>query len=162
MKLLVSACLLGCPCRYDGCSKPCDAVIALRDRHILIPFCPEIYGGLPTPRTPAEIQSGRVVTKDGRDVTEAYEKGAAAALAVYDALGCDGAILKAKSPSCAIDLVYDGTFTGRLVPGDGVTAACFRSRGIPICTEECLFPSLADTTEERRICCRENAREPRG
>ena len=139
MKLLVSACLLGCPCRYDGCSKPCDAVIALRDRHILIPFCPEIYGGLPTPRTPAEIQSGRVVTKDGRDVTKAYEKGAAAALAVYD-----------------------GTFTGRLVPGDGVTAACFRSRGIPICTEECLFPSLADTTEERRICCRENARETRG
>ena len=68
MKLLVSACLLGCPCRYDGRSRPCDAVLALREKHILIPFCPEIYGGLPTPRTPAEIRDGRLITKDGREV----------------------------------------------------------------------------------------------
>lgn len=146
MKLLVSACLLGCPCRYDGKSKPCDAVLALRDRHTLIPFCPEIYGGLPTPRMPAEIQAGRLITKDGKELTEAYEKGAAVALAVYETLGCDGAILKAKSPSCGMDLVYDGTFTGTLIPGDGVTAACFRSNGIPICTEEHLFPPLTAAT----------------
>ena len=103
------------------------------------------------------------ITKDGREVTEAYEKGAEAALAVYDTLGCDGAILKAKSPSCGVGLVYDGTFTGTLVPGAGVTAACFRARGIPICTEECLLPMLsADTTEDTCICCKENAKETRG
>ena len=163
MKLLVSACLLGCPCRYDGRSRPCDAVLALREKHILIPFCPEIYGGLPTPRPPAEIRDGSLITKDGREVTEAYEKGAETALAVYDTLGCDGAILKAKSPSCGVGLVYNGTFTGTLVPGDGVTAACFRARGIPICTEECLLPMLsADTTEDTCICCKENAKETRG
>lgn len=159
MKLLVSACLLGCPCRYDGKSKPCDAVIALGDSHILIPFCPEIYGGLSTPRIPAEIRDGRVITKDGREVTEAYEKGAEAALALYDALGCDGAILKAKSPSCGVGRVYDGSFTGTLVSGYGVTAARFRSRGIPLCTEEWLFPILANTMGKERACCRDSIDE---
>lgn len=138
MKYLVSACLLGIPCRYDGKAKPCDAVIALAKAHTLIPFCPEIYGGLATPRTPAELRDGRVITKDGRDVTSNYERGAANALILYRTLGCDGAILKAKSPSCGVGVIYDGTFTGTRTSSDGVTAALLRGNGIPLCTEETL------------------------
>ena len=138
MKYLVSACLLGIPCRYDGQAKPCEAVIALAKTHTLIPFCPEIYGGLATPRTPAELRCGRVVTKDGRDVTENYVSGAAIGLSLYRTLGCDGAICKAKSPSCGVGAIYDGTFTDTLIPGDGVTAALFRENKVPLCTEETL------------------------
>lgn len=136
VKLLVSACLLGCPCRYDGQAKPCPAVLALRTKHTLIPFCPEIYGGLPTPRPPAEMLENRLVTRDGRDVTHEYRRGAEIALSVYETLGCDGAVLKAKSPSCGIDMIYDGSFTGTLRNGDGVTAALFRAHGIPVIRED--------------------------
>ena len=79
-KILVSACLLGMPCRYDGKSKPHEAVIALKEKYELVPFCPEIYGGLETPRTPSERVEDRVIMKDGRDVTENYMRGAASAL----------------------------------------------------------------------------------
>ena len=146
MKLLVSACLLGCPCRYDGDAKPCEPVLALRDRHTLIPFCPEIYGGLPTPRIPAERQNGSVITRDGRDVTENYERGAAIACTMYDTLGCDGAILKTKSPSCGIGKIYDGSFSGSLISGDGVTAAAFLRRGIPCFTEEELTDDFSSSS----------------
>ena len=132
MKILVSACLLGCPCRYDGKSVPCEAVIRAADAHTLIPFCPEIYGGLATPRCPAERQNNRVVTRDGRDVTEEYERGARLALETARLLGCTHAVLKEKSPSCGSRLIYDGTFTGTLIPGEGVTAALLRQNGIRV------------------------------
>ena len=135
MRILVSACLLGMACRYDGQSKGNEAVCALAAAHALVPFCPEIYGGLPTPRTPAERQGERVVTRDGRDVTENYRRGAEEALRLAQALGCECAVLKERSPSCGAGEIYDGTFTGTLTRGDGVTAELFKRAGIPVLGE---------------------------
>lgn len=135
-KLLVSACLLGVGCRYDGLSKPNAEVISLSNRYELVPFCPEIYGGLPTPRTPSEIVGDRVVMKDGTDVTAQYHRGAQEALRLCKLLGIKKACLKAKSPSCGVGLVYDGTYTGRLVEGDGVTARVLKDASILVFTED--------------------------
>ena len=135
MKLMVSACLLGCKCKYSGGDNYCPAVAALRENHSLIPLCPEQLGGLPTPRTPAERQGQRVVTEDGGDVTAEYQKGAEEALGLAKLLGAEGAVLKARSPSCGCGSIYDGSFTHRVVPGDGVTAETLRKAGIPLCTE---------------------------
>lgn len=130
MKILVSACLLGVYCRYDGSAKLNDAVKALSERHTLIPFCPEIYGGLPTPREPAEIRDGRVYTRSGKDVTAQYEKGAAEALKVARMMGCECALLQDRSPSCGIGRVHNGLFDGGLADGDGLTARMLREAGI--------------------------------
>ena len=136
MKIMVSACLLGCSCRYDGKSKADERVLALGERHTLIPVCPEQLGGLCTPRLPAEIQGDRVIRKDGADVTAEYNKGAREALRLYSLLSCDCAILKARSPSCGKGRVYDGTFTGTLTAGHGITAALFQEKGIRVFTED--------------------------
>lgn len=136
MNILVSACLLGCACRYDGGSKPCAAVRALAARHTLIPVCPEIYGGLPTPRTPCEIVGDRVLSKDGADRTDAYRRGASEALRLAGALGCRAALLKARSPACGSGEVYDGSFSGTLTAGDGVAAAALRAAGIAVFGED--------------------------
>ena len=134
-KLLVSACLLGAPCRYDGKSKADARVQALAEAYELIPVCPEELGGLPTPRTPSERQGERVISSDGRDVTAEYRRGAETALALCLAHGCKAAVLKEKSPSCGCGQIYDGTFSRRLIPGDGVTAELLRSRGVAVCGE---------------------------
>lgn len=136
MRILVSACLLGCSCRYDGKSKPCEQVIQLAKKHTLIPVCPEQLGGLPTPRPPAEIQGEKVMSIQGKDVTLEYRKGAEEALQLFRLLSCDLAILKSRSPSCGLGQVYDGTFSGSLRPGSGITAALFHSQEIPVLTEE--------------------------
>lgn len=135
MKLLISACLLGLPCRYDGASKPQPWAAALAARHELVPVCPEQLGGLPTPRNPSERQGDRVMMKDGTDVTAQYRRGAEGALALCRLLGCQGAILKERSPSCGCGEIYDGTFSGTLIPGDGVTAEYLKSHGVPVCGE---------------------------
>ena len=137
MRLLVSACLLGLRCRYDGGSQPRADVIALGEKHELIPVCPEQLGGLPTPRPPAEIQGdGRVLNRNGQDVTEAYERGAEETLRLCRTLRCEGAVLKARSPSCGCARVYDGTFTGALIPGQGLAARRLTDAGIPVWSEE--------------------------
>lgn len=134
-KLLVSACLLGTPCRYDGKSKRNDAVCALSEEFTLIPICPEVLGGLPTPRTPSERQGKCVVMKDGRDVTENYRSGAASALETARREGVCAAVLKERSPSCGSGEIYDGTFSGVLTAGDGVAAELLRANGIPVLGE---------------------------
>ena len=131
MKILISACLLGACCRYDGASKAHPLAALLAERHTLVPVCPEQLGGLPTPRPPAERRGGRVVTQSG-DVTEQYRRGAAETVRLAKLLQCDGAVLKEKSPSCGHGAVYDGTFTRTLVPGDGVTAEALLSASIPV------------------------------
>ncbi|MGI6236663.1 MAG: DUF523 domain-containing protein [Candidatus Excrementavichristensenella sp.] len=136
MRLLVSACLLGVPCRYDGKSIPCPAVLSLAKKHQLVPFCPEIYGGLPTPRPPAEAKDGRVLDREGNDKTAQFVRGASEALRVYLLADCEAAILKSRSPSCGLHQIYDGSFTGALVPGSGFTAALFREEGIQVFDEE--------------------------
>ena len=137
-KLLVSACLLGTPCRYDGKSKADARVQALAERYELIPVCPEQLGGLPTPRDPSERQGARVVMASGRDVTENYRRGAEAALALCVQNGCKAAVLKEKSPSCGCGRIYDGTFSRRLIDGSGVTAELLQQNGIRICGESSL------------------------
>ena len=137
MKILVSACLLGCPCRYDGQSKKHPEVEALRERgHELIAVCPEVQGGLTTPRPPAERQKdGQVVNREGTDVTVQYRRGAEIALQTAREQGCALAILKERSPSCGSGEIYDGTFSGTLVPGDGVAAQRLRQAGIQVLGE---------------------------
>ena len=135
MKILVSACLLGVRCRYDGKSKPHPAVERLMEQHTLIPVCGEILGGLPTPRVSAERQGERVVTADGRDVTAAYRRGAEEVLRLAKLYGCKAAILKERSPSCGSGRIYDGTFTGTLTDGWGVTAELLRDHGICVIGE---------------------------
>ena len=133
--ILISACLLGLNCRYDGASKPCAEAIALAGDYNLVPVCPEIYGGLPTPRTPSERIGDKTMMRDGTDVTDNYKRGAKAALALCKSLSCDCALLKAKSPSCGKGEIYDGSFTGKLTARDGVTAELLASEGVRVFTE---------------------------
>ena len=135
MNVLVSACLMGFRCRYDGGAQHLDCLDALRERHVLVPVCPEVMGGLPTPREPSEIRSGRVVTRDGRDVTEAFARGAREAEKIALACGCRCALLKERSPSCGLGRVYDGTFTGTLTRGDGLCARLLSQRGLRVLGE---------------------------
>ena len=134
--ILVSACLLGAACKYSGGDNFCSKVAALVKDYHLVPVCPEQLGGLPTPRTPAERQGNRVITKDGQDVTAAYHRGAQEAWKLAKLFGCDTAILKARSPSCGAQGIYDGTFTGTVIPGSGVTAELLRDAGIRVLTED--------------------------
>lgn len=132
MKILISACLLGCRCRYDGGSKPHPVAEKLAQRHELVPVCPEQLGGLSTPRPPAERRGDRVVTAAGGDVTEQYRRGAEEAVRLCKLMGCQAAVLKERSPSCGSGEIYDGAFSGRLSKGDGVTAAALKAAGIPV------------------------------
>ena len=137
MDILVSACLLGTPCRYDGASRPCGELARLEVLgHRLIPVCPEVMGGLPTPRDPAERQGDKVISCAGKDVTKAYTKGAETALYFAKLNHVDFAVMKAKSPSCGKGLIYDGTFTGNKIPGNGVTVELLNANGIPVFTED--------------------------
>lgn len=136
MDILVSACLLGTLCRYDGASRPCGELARLEVLgHRLIPVCPEVMGGLPTPRPPAEICGQRVVTREGADVTAAYRRGAEAVLELARLTGAEAAVLKERSPSCGSGAVYDGTFSGTLTAGWGVAAGLLREQGIRVLGE---------------------------
>ena len=144
MKILVSACLLGVSCRYDGQSKSYLLVDELCRRHQVVPVCPEIFGGLPTPRTPAERQGERVVTRTGGDVTAEYRRGAEEALHLARKLGCTVAVLKERSPSCGSGAIYDGTFTGTLREGFGMAAELLAANGIRVIGESQLADFLAE------------------
>lgn len=132
MRILVSACLLGVACRYDGKSKPHPAVLALQGQHQLIPVCGEIFGGLPTPRLPAERVGDRVLTREGSDVTAEYTRGAQEVLALARRMDCRVALLKERSPSCGSGEIYDGSFSRTLIPGDGVTVELLQKHGIAV------------------------------
>ena len=140
--MLVSACLLGIPCTHDASARTSEEVVSLGDPRgagwRLVAVCPETAGGLPTPRPAAERSSvdGQVRTKTGTDLTSAYERGAAHAVALARATGATLAILKARSPSCGCDEIYDGTFTRTRVAGAGVTATALRSAGLRVLSEE--------------------------
>lgn len=138
MNILVSACLIGVECRYNGKGHPDERVLKLSERHTLIPVCPEQLGGLPTPREPSERAEGGVVGRDGRDVTTEFERGAEETLRIAELCCCSCAVMKSKSPSCGCGRIYDGTFSGRLIPGDGVAAEKLRGCGIRVVTEDCL------------------------
>lgn len=134
MRVLVSMCLLGVNCRYNGVPKADEAVrrLAECDDIVLVPVCPEQLGGLPTPRTPSERNGNRVVSKEGEDRTGAFNRGAEETLRIAKLYGCDVAILKERSPSCGDKEIYDGSFSGTLVPGEGVTAELLRKNGVKV------------------------------
>ena len=133
--ILISACLLGIGCRYDGKHKANSDVLSLGEKYNLRPVCPEIYGGLPTPRVPSERIGDKVMMKDGRDVTENYRRGAQEALELCRIYNIKTAILKEKSPSCGKGEIYDGTFSGTLTERDGVTAELLIANGIRVLGE---------------------------
>jgi len=150
---LISACLLGVACNHEGRGSPRAVVDELAERYRLVPVCPEVLGGLPTPRAAAELTGGEgadvlagpgpdgsggagVVNINGDDVTAAYRRGAEAAVTLARAVGATRAVLKARSPSCGSAAIYDGTFSRRLVPGRGVTAAALAAAGLEVGSEE--------------------------
>ena len=155
--ILVSACLLNHPVRYKGDANPCPQLLeALAKGHgdQLLPFCPEVSGGLPTPRPPAEIKGGtgddvlqgktKVVNKEGQDVTAAFIEGAQKCAQLCKEKGITVAILKQRSPSCGSKAIYDGTFSGTTISGQGVTAALLTSMGIKVYGEDDLTPELLE------------------
>ena len=141
--ILVSACLLGVNCRYDGGNGLQEGLMGLMETYSLIPVCPEQLGGMETPREPAEqissdtekYSKGCVVTCSGKDVTDSFFKGAEETLKLAALYGCKKAILKERSPSCGYGTVYDGTFSGTKIPGSGVTARLLADNGILVCGE---------------------------
>ena len=133
---IVSACLVGVPCRWDGIDKKQEKLMKLLESGDALPLWPEQLGGLSTPREPSEIVGDRVISKFGNDVTEEFKSGAEIVLNIAKQIGCTQAILKAKSPSCGCNKIYDGTFTGNLIDGDGITAKLLKEHGIEVITEE--------------------------
>ena len=131
-KLLVSACLLGENCKYNGGNNYSPDVERLRERFELVSVCPEQLGGLPTPRVPSERVGEQVLTRDGQDVTEAFRQGAERTLDIARAEGALRAVLQVRSPSCGCGMIYDGTFSGTLVPGKGVAAELLEKNGVKV------------------------------
>jgi len=133
---IVSACLAGIKCRWDGKAKPCQKVIKLVEQGKAIPVCPEQLGGLTTPRIPQEQKGDKVFTKDGKDVTSQFKRGAEEAWKITKLAKCDEAILKTKSPSCGSGKIPDGTFSGKLINGDGVFTKILKKNNIKVLTED--------------------------
>lgn len=144
--VLVSSCLMGLNCRYDGKHNYHREISLSGDEYILIPICPEIEGGLDTPRTLCEIQEGsgldvllekaKIINKNNQDVTQYFIDGAYKTLEMAELYGIKHAIFKARSPSCGCGMIYDGSFTGKLRSGDGITAALLKNHGINVYTDE--------------------------
>lgn len=137
---IISSCLAGKNCKYDGGNNRTDWIIKLMEKEDYLLICPERASGLLAPRPPAEIVNGRVVDKDGNDVTEDFVHGSDITMKIIDTAINDGndiecAILKANSPSCGYGTIYDGTFTKEKIPGDGIFAAALKKRGIKIINE---------------------------
>lgn len=135
-KVLISSCLTGSPCRYNASGCLTNSLQKLIDRFDLISACAECMGGLPTPRSPSERIGARVLTNKGKDVTYEFTKGAKRVVELAKSTNCKFAILKEKSPSCGTHLVYDGSFTGKVVEGSGVTAELLKKNGIECFSED--------------------------
>ena len=135
MNILISACLMGRKCRYDGKDKN-SIDLSVFEGHNLIPVCPEVDGGLSIPRAPAERVSSYIINKEGNDVTAEFKLGAKKALQTAIENNCKIAVLKAKSPSCGKGRIYDGSFSGTLTDGNGITAELLLANGIAVYTED--------------------------
>lgn len=134
---LCSACLLGIECRYDGKSKPNQKVIELAKSEKLVPVCPEQLGGLPTPRERTELKSSRdAITISGKYVTENFVRGAKEVIKIAKVFKIKEAVLKQRSPSCGCGQIYDGTFSGKIIMGDGITTAFLKNNGINVISDE--------------------------
>lgn len=132
MRIMVSACLMGENCKYNGGNNLSQKVLNYVKGHEVIPVCPEVLGGLPTPRIPAEIVDGTVITKDGRNVNEEFKKGAEIALKMAVENQIDLVILQSRSPSCGPKQIYDGSFSGKRIDGQGIFAKLLIEKGVKI------------------------------
>ena len=146
-KILISACLIGDNVKFDGGNNLKKELLELLDYYELVPFCPEVEGGLPTPRKPSEVRDNTVRDKDGKDVTKNFEIGAQKALQLCALLGITKAILKQRSPSCGSKMIHNGNFDGTLVPGKGITVRKLTSAGILVMDEEEALEFLAKRKE---------------
>lgn len=135
-KILISACLVGDKVNYKGQGNYHPDVEKLKEKYELVLFCPEMEGGLPSPRIPSEIQGSQVVNKEGKLVTREFEKGANKALALCRYLGIHIAVLKESSPSCGTHLIHDGRFMDHKIKGMGITARLLKENGIDVYSEE--------------------------
>ena len=145
-KLLISACLLGRNCKYNGGNNYAPLTEELKERYDLVPVCPEAFGLLPIPHDPSERVGDKVLSKSGEDVTQAFRKGAEKTLAVVEKEGVRLAVLKERSPSCGCGSIYDGTFTGKVVPGNGVAAELLLRHGVTIYGES----RIGELLEEKK------------
>lgn len=150
INILVSACLLGLDCRYSGTGKYIAGLEELKEEFQFIPVCPEQLGGLPTPRSPVEITEGRAVNKEGADCTEQFKKGAQEAGKLAGYFNCRAALLKANSPSCGFGRIYDGSFSGKLIEGNGITAELLHKKGLKIYSEKDL-KDLKDLKDVKKL-----------
>ena len=136
MKVIVSACLLGKNCKYNGGNNYSEKVVQFLKGREVIPVCPETLAGLGIPRTPIEICGDRVISKDGVDVTDCLIRAVKTILSQIADEDIECAVLKSRSPTCGVKQVYDGTFTGTLVDGSGILAAALKMFGIPVIDAE--------------------------
>ena len=143
-KILISACLVGDKCKYDGHTNYSPLIKDLLEKYELVPFCPEVEGGLPTPRKPSERKGDKVINEAGKDVTNFFVTGAKKALTICQYLNIKTAILKERSPSCGSNEIYDGTFSHKVIPGIGVTAEYLKEKGIEVYTENDIDSLLND------------------
>lgn len=134
--ILVSACLAGVECRYNGFAYEIPQIVEMVKNGKAMPICPEILAGLPIPRPPAEQQNGKIILANGDDQTSDYFAGSTIALKIALLVNCKKAILKANSPTCGCGSVYDGTFTGRIIQGDGIFSHMLKEHNIEVFTEK--------------------------
>lgn len=149
-RILVSACLLGVNCRYKGDGQKLGGIEALMEHAELIPVCPEVYGGLPTPRTPAERCGDRVLMRDGTDVTMQFHRGAQETVNLAKLFGAEYALLKERSPSCGAGEIYDGSFTGAKTAGNGVAAEYLMKNGVKVYGESRLEELIEQVKGEEK------------
>ena len=142
-RILISACLVGDNVKYDGGNNKNPLIEKLLEKYELVPFCPEVEGGLPTPRHPSEQRGEQVVNDIDEDVTDEFNRGADLALNICLYLKIKKAILKERSPSCGVHSIYDGTFSHKVIPGSGVTATLLKRKGIEVYNED-EIPMLLD------------------
>lgn len=135
-KIIVSACLAGVNCKYDGTNNINEKIVKFINEHDVILVCPEQMGGLKTPRCPSELIGDQVMSKEGKDVTKEYVKGASEVLKIVKRFNIKKAILKSRSPSCGKDEIYDGTFSHKLKKGDGITAKLLMGNGVEVITSD--------------------------
>lgn len=134
--LLISACLTGCNCKYNGGNNKLKGLNALQEKYSLIPVCPEQLGGLSTPREASEIICNSVVNKIGEDVSKEFMCGAESVLKIAEENNCDLCLFKERSPSCGVNEIYDGSFTGKIISGSGITTKLLKKHGITVLSEE--------------------------
>ena len=135
-KILISACLVGDKVKFDGKSNYNPLIRELLEHYELVPFCPEVEGGLPTPRKPSERKGDKVINNAGKDVTNFFKAGANKALSICQYLNIKIAVLKERSPSCGSKQIHDGSFSNRLIKGEGVTTELLKRHGIRVISEE--------------------------